>query len=96
MKLMTYTMRFLTSILSKETTEDQIKKADLDEQNEKIASLEKKIETLEANLEEVSYCIQQLASTISIVITQITPSPKDPLDEVLKSHLDDDDKGYLH
>lgn len=96
MKLMTYTMRFLTSILSKETSDEQIKKADLDKQNEKIVALEKKIETLESSLEEVTYCIQQLASTISVVITQMTPAPKDPLDEVLKSHLDDDDKGYLH
>lgn len=96
MKLITYTMRFLTSILSKETSEDQVKKADFEKQNEKIAALEKKIETLEVSLEEVTYCIQQLASTISVVITQMAPTPKDPLDEVLKSHLDDDDKGYLH
>ena len=96
MKLITYTMRFLTSILSKETSEGQVKKAGFEKQNEKIAALEKKIETLEVSLEEVTYCIQQLASTISVVITQMAPAPKDPLDDVLKSHLDDDDKGYLH
>ena len=86
MKLITYMMQYLTSIPSQKNSEEE----------NKIKDLEKRIEALEANVSDLAYCIQQIAGTITTIVTPPTQS-SNPVDDYLDSlSKDDDDTGYLH
>jgi hypothetical protein len=103
---MIYMTRYLTSILSRKhpskntkvivVLEDKILK--LQEQN---VSLKKDNDALRQDVDEVMMCINQLASSISSIITYVAPTSiekKDPVDEILDSfwNTDDDGSGYLN
>lgn len=92
MKLITYTMQYLTSILSLGTTEEERHLRD------KVDSLEEKVLILEGNVNELAYCIQQLATTITAVVSNTVQSSNSPMDDYLDSlgKDDDDGSGYLH
>lgn len=92
MKLITYTMQYLTSILSLGTTEEERSLRD------KVDSLEEKVLILEGNVNELAYCIQQLATTITAVVSNTVQSSNSPMDDYLDSlgKDDDDGSGYLH
>lgn len=92
MKLITYTMQYLTSILSLGTTEEERNLRD------KVDALEEKILILEGNVNELAYCIQQLAATITAVVSNTAQSSNSTMDDYLDSLGKDDDEGsgYLH
>ena len=93
MKLITYMMQYLTSILSTETSKET-------ESSKRIDALEKRIKDLEQNIQELAFCIQQMAATVGTLITHTAKqtdsvsSADDYLDSLLKD--DDDGSGYLH
>ena len=92
MKLITYMMQLLTSILSPKKA-----KPEISEETQKIEMLEEKIRILESNQEELAFCIQQIAGTLTSIATHAAAGSKDPIDEILKfSGNDDDGSGYLH
>ena len=94
MKLITYMMQYLTSILSLGSSSKPTSKSDLEK---RIEELESRIETHEASINEMAFCIQQIASSISTIMNHATSQARDPLDELLeKSGTDDDGSGYLH
>ena len=92
MKLITYTMQYLTSILSLGTTEEERNLRD------KVDALEEKILILEGNVHELAYCIQHLAATITAVVSNTAQSSNSTMDDYLDSLGKDDDEGsgYLH
>ena len=92
MKLITYMMQYLTSILSPGTSKSQ----DYESLEARIEDLERRTANVEASLSEIALCIQQLAGSLASVITQVS-SRKDPLDDLLSGPgSDDDGSGYLH
>ena len=91
MRLITYMMQYLTSILFPPRRES--KKSNVDEQ--RIKEIEKKIEVMESHIGELAFCIQQVAASIAGIAAQSTSS--DSLDDFLKTAgSDDDGSGYLH
>lgn len=93
MKSITYMMQYLMSILSPKISNSKNK-----ETIQKIEDMEKRLDTLEANMSEAITCIQELAHAFTGLIAQAAAAPqKDPLDEILKNSTSDDDgSGYLH
>lgn len=89
MKLITYTMQYLTSILSLGTS---------DKNQERMNDLEKRVHDLEANVNDLAFCIQQLAATATSLAAHISKQPSDHLDSYLDDIKKDDDdgSGYLH
>ena len=103
MKLMTYTMQYLTSILSIKNSNKSRNGVEtkVDQLQQDIIDLKKENELLRKDVEEVVLCINQLASSMATVIGHMTPSPankKDPIDEMLDSFWKKDDTGggYLN
>ena len=90
MKSITYMMRYLTSILSTKNSKEDL-------HSKKIAQLEERIDTLERNLGEIAFCLQQLAASMTSIVAHTGNQQKDPVDDLLESlGKDDDGSGYLH
>lgn len=100
MKLITYMMHYLTSILSLETDKDHDKEDTEKTLEVTVKTLEDRVQTLENNVNEIAFCIQQIAATIQALVSQQIQtsqretSIEDYLENIKKD--DDDGPGYLH
>ena len=94
-------MQYLTSIpflgiFKKKSKESR---ADINFLKNEIVQLKKKIEKQESAIDECAICINQLASTLTTIVTNLSATQsRDPMDEILDNFMKNDDPGtgYLN
>ena len=73
--------------------------SDIDFLEREIVRLNEKLEKHEAAIDECAMCINQLASTLTTIVSSLSATQtRDPMDEILDNFMKNDDPGtgYLN